>query len=376
MITTGSKLLIGSAVAAWIFAAVYGIAQEGTLGSIGLVSAAAGLSVLAAINTYLRDSNVPATEPESFASSAAAQASARPTLWPLLAAIGATMVALGLVTYPAIFVLGMVAILAATLEWLVQGWSERASKSAEFNAQARDVIVDPLELPVIAAIGAAIVVYAFSRVMLGLPSKSATVAAFSVVALLVLAVGTFIGFRKNISKATMTGAFSIAAVALVAAGAFAGLNGERETHPHETPGDLAAEDECVDAETEADEKASQTVAGKSNVAADLIWDGESFEVDVPGYDGNFDTLTLPRSNPNNILFRNESDREARLTIELYPDVDTDGVPLGPERACTALVEEGGTQFLTVVFTRPSFALDEPYEFVIAGEDSSVEVVVP
>ena len=58
-----------------------------------------------------------------------------------------------------------------------------------YNADARDVLVDPLELPVAAAIGAAVVVYSFSRVMLGLPSKSATVAAFAVVAALVLAVG-------------------------------------------------------------------------------------------------------------------------------------------------------------------------------------------
>ena len=62
MITTGSKLLVGSAAAAWIFAAVYGIAQEGTLGTLGLVSAAVGLSLLAGINVFLRDSNVSAMD--------------------------------------------------------------------------------------------------------------------------------------------------------------------------------------------------------------------------------------------------------------------------------------------------------------------------
>lgn len=376
MITTGSKLLVGSAIAAWVFAAAYGIAQEGALGSIGLVSAAVGLTLLAAINMFVSDSNVSSMDHESFASSAAAQATARPSLWPLLAGLGATMIALGLVTYPAMFVLGLIALAAATFEWIVQGWSERASKDPRYNRAARNLLVDPLEIPVAGTIGAGIVIYAFSRVMLGLPNKSATVVAFGVVAALVLAVGAAVGLQRNISKTTMTGAFSIVAVVLVAGGAVAGLNGERETHPHETPGDLAAANECGPEETEADEKSSQTVSSKSSVAADIIFDGSSLVADVQGYTGNFDQLTLPRANPNNLLFRNSSEEEARLVIELQPGVDTNGAPTGPERVCTALVEPGGTQFLTVIFQRPSFAVDEPFAFTVAGSDARLEVVVP
>src|SRR5690606_14273099 len=160
--------------------------------------------------------------------------------------------------------------------------------------------------PVAGTIGAGIVIYAFSRVMLGLPNKSATVVAFGVVAALVLAVGAAVGLQRNISKSTMTGAFSIAAIVLIGGGAVAGLNGERETHPHETPGDLAAANECGTEETEADEKSSQTVASKSSVAADIIFDGSTLVADVQGFSGNFDRLTLPRSNPNHLLFRNSS----------------------------------------------------------------------
>ena len=376
MITTGSKLLVGSAAAAWVFAAVYGIAQQGVLGSIGLISAAVGLTLLAAINMYVGDSNVSATDPESFSSSAAAQATARPSLWPLLAGIGSTMVALGLVTLPAIFILGLIALIAAAIEWLIQGWSERASKDPEYNREARDVLIDPLQVPVAASIGAGIVIYAFSRVMLGLPSKSATVVGFSVVAALVLAVGAVVGLRRNLSKTTMTGAFSMAAIALVAGGAIAGLSGERETPLHETPGDLAAANECGTEETKADKKTSQTVASKSSVTADIIYDGSSLVAEVQDFTGNYDQLTLPRSNPNNVLFRNRSDGDARLVIELQPAVDDNGVPLGPERVCTALVKPGGVHFLTVIFQRPSFAVDEPFAFTVAGSDARLEVVVP
>ena len=62
MFTTGSKLLIGSAFAAAVFALVYGVTQEGTLGTIGLISAAVGLALLAGINVYARDSNVSAMD--------------------------------------------------------------------------------------------------------------------------------------------------------------------------------------------------------------------------------------------------------------------------------------------------------------------------
>jgi hypothetical protein len=58
MFTTGSKLLIGSAVVATIAAIMYGITQDGVLGTVGLASAAVALSFLAGVNVYVRDSNV------------------------------------------------------------------------------------------------------------------------------------------------------------------------------------------------------------------------------------------------------------------------------------------------------------------------------
>jgi hypothetical protein len=376
MFTTGSKLLIGSAVAAAVFALVYGVTQGGALGTIGLLSAAGGLALLAGINTWSRDSNVSALDHDAFESSAAAQAGARPSLWPLVTALGATAMALGLTTYRAIFVLGLVALVAGAIEWLITSWSERASADRGFNTDARNRLVDPLELPVIGAAGAGVVVFSFSRVMLGLPSKSATVVAFCVVGAIVLAIGTLVGLKREVSRPTLTGTFGIAAVALVAAGAFAGLNGERETHPHHTMADIAEEDECGAEETEADDLASQTVAAKSNVAAEVFYDGSSLTYELSGRSTSSAALTLPRSNPNHIMFHNESDGPARLVIEMHPRLDDDDLPLGPERLCTPLAEEGAVQFLTVHFALPSFAVEEGYEFVVPGSDASLEVVVP
>src|SRR5215218_7408855 len=267
MFTTGSKLLIGSAFATALFALVYGVTQEGSLGTIGLTSAAVGLILLAAINVFVRDSNVSAMDPEAFEASAAARASAGPSLWPLLAAVGATTLTLGLITNRTFFVLGSAAIIAGGLGWLVQAWSERASADNAFNRRARNTLIDPIELPIAGAIGAGILVYSFSRIMLGLPTKTATIVAFGVMATIVLFVGAVVGLKRGASRTAMTGTFGLAAVALIAGGAYAGLNGERETEPHHTPADMAEENECGPEETEADDLASQSVASKSNVAA-------------------------------------------------------------------------------------------------------------
>jgi hypothetical protein len=378
MFTTGSKLLIGSAALAWVSAAVYGIAQEGALGTIGLVSVAVALSMLAAVNVFVRDSNVSALDTESLEASPAAQATARRSLWPLLVGIGLTMMTLGVATLPAIFILGIVATAAGLLEWLVQGWSERASADRRFNSEVRDVVADPLELPVAAAILFAVIAYSFSRVMLGMPTKSATVVIFSVVAAIILGVGTVAAMKRGLSTPVITGVFSIGAIALIAGGAVAGLNGEREVHVHETTADLAEEDLCGAEETEADERASQNVAAKSNPAAILVFDGSSLAAEIPGFDAELDTLTIQRSNPSNILFRNEGDGEARLVLDLHPAVDEDGVETGAKQLCTTLVEEGGLQLLTVEIDRPSYALDDGdvYMFTVPGSDASVEVVVP
>jgi hypothetical protein len=376
MFTTGSKLLIGSAFAAGLFALVYGVTQGGALGTVGLVSAAAGLALLAGINTWLRDSNVSAMDHDSFAAAAAAQATARPSLWPLLAAIGATTITLGLATYRAIFILGVIALLGATIEWIVQGWSERASADPGYNTRARNFLADPVELPIAGAAGAGLMIFSFSRVMLGLPSKTATVVAFAIVAALVLFVGALVGLKRSASKVALAGTFGIAAVALITGGAIFGLNGEREIEAHHTIGDIAEENECGPEETEADEHASQAVAAKSNMAAEITFDGEQLTYDLPGYDGSSAGVTLQRSNPNHVMFHNEADEPARLVIDMHPREDEDGEPVGPERICTALVEPDGSQFVTLHFTQPSYAVEDGYTFTVPGTDATLPVVVP
>ena len=95
---------------------------------------------------------------------------------------------------------------------------------------------------------------------------------------------------------------------------------------------------------------------------------------MPGYDGGSATLNLPTSTANNVLFTQRVGRD--------PDVcrSTPPVRRRPPTGrvvCTALVEEGGTQLLTVRFDKPGFAAEIPYQFTVPGVDGAVlPVVVP
>ena len=140
------------------------------------------------------------------------------------------LVVIGLVTYPVVFVFGIVALLAATIEWMMQAWSERASGDAEYNSEVRERFAHPAEFPLLAALGFGVIVYSFSRIMLWL-SKEGGPAVFGVIAALVLGAGFLVAFRRNLDTKVVGGVAAVAVIALVAGGVAAALDGEREIAP-------------------------------------------------------------------------------------------------------------------------------------------------
>jgi hypothetical protein len=288
------------------------------------------------------------------------------------------LVVVGLVTYPVVFVLGIVALLAATIEWMMQAWAERASGDAEYNSEVRERFAHPAEFPLLAALGFGVIVYSFSRIMLWL-SKEGGPAVFGVIAALVLIGGFLVALRRNLDPKVVSGVAAVALIALVAGGVVAALDGEREMHHHETIEDVAAAGECGEEETEADDKASQSVADKANLFAEitLASDGtlHATELDLPG---ETDTLTFQRANPTNVMFVNESDDERRLVLDYAvraENAEGDIEPVATQQ-CTTLVEEGGNQLMTFTIDLPSADFG-PFQFVVPGiEGESIEVVVP
>jgi hypothetical protein len=380
MFTTGSKLLIGASVLAAVSAIAYGVAQDGVMGTVGLASAAIALAFLAGVNIYTNDSNIWDDEISSVETAPAAARTPANSIWPMAFALGAAVLAVGLVTYQAVFVVGVVLLLATGAEWTAEAWAERASADAAYNAEVRSRIANPLEFPLAAAIGIGIIVYAFSRIMLWL-SKTNTVIAFAVLGVIILTVAFLAAYRPGLKSRAAVGAIAVGVLALVAGGAAAGLDGEREIEEHETTEGLTEEGEdiCLSPEEfEADENASQSVAASANVAAEItLTEAGELEFAVVGPVESPDALTLPRSNPNNVIFVNDSDHERRLSVDLtVPPADA-AEDEGPLLQCTTLVEPGGSQNITVTIGAPSFAAPDGYFFFVPGVESArLELIVP
>ncbi len=414
MFTTGSKFLIGASVVALIATLVYGIGQGGVLGTVGLASATAGLIGIAVLNAVLRDSNVFSDDPAPVETSSAAQFAPPSSVWPLGFALGAVIVAVGLISYQSIVIIGFVALVATGAEWAVQAWAERASGNVEHNAAVRSRLSNPLEYPVGGAAAIGVIVFAFSRVMLWL-SKTNTVVAFSVLAAVVLVVGFLIAFRPKLGMGAVGGVMAVGAIAVVAAGAAAGLDGERDIPVFETtsvwqeeailhPAEYreGAEEgkhpaglicESPEEFPEADEDVSQTVASKSGSYQVFLTEDGTLAFDVPGpIEEGPAGMVIPRSNPTNVIFRNESDEHRRLSLDRGTQtVEIEGdEAIVRDQICTTLIEPGGAQLLTVVAGQPTFAVDgqvnpngpggeagDGYWFFVPGVDTAkLELIVP
>lgn len=381
MFTTGSKLLLGAAVVATLSAIAYGVTQDGIMGTVGLSSAALALWFLAGINLFTRDNNYWADE---IASIEAAPAAVRPpanSVWPFAFAFGAGVLAVGLVTYQAVFIIGIVLLLASGAEWTAEAWAQRASADAGHNADVRDRIANPLEFPLAAAIGIGAVVYAFSRVMLFL-SKTNTVIAFSVLGSIIITLAFFFAYRPSVPSRAGAVVIGVGALGLIAGGVAAGLSGERDIHPHETTSGLNEEgaDICTSPEKfEADKNASQSVAATASVAATITLGSDgalTYSLNGPSATGAAG-ITLPRSNPNNVLFRNQSGEARRLSANLGTVVEEGTEETVPSLMCTTLVAEGGTQNIQLNVALPSVTSPDGYSFFVPGVESArLNLIVP
>lgn len=378
MITTGSKFLIGSAVLATVAAILYGVTQDGVMGTVGLATAAVALTLLAVVNTMMRDSNVFSDDGVPLETVSAAQPSPLGGIWPFAFALSAAIIAVGLVTQQTIVVIGLAALAASGAEWVVSNWADRASGDRRHNASVRSRLSNPLEFPLGGAVAIGVVIFAFSRVMLWF-SKVNTVIAFAILALVVLGVAFVFANRPSLKTGAIGGTAIAGAVAVVVAGTAAGLDGERDIRVFETtslwqkeaiehPEEYAAGAaegkhpagficESPEKFPEADKKASQTVAMKSNHFQIILEEDETLDFDVPGpRDEGSDVITFQRSNTTNIVFRNESDEDRRLSLDLGVEEfeSEDGTTrIVPVQQCTTLIEPGAAQLLTVTPPLPS-----------------------
>jgi hypothetical protein len=379
LITTGSKYFLGLSAAAFVGFLLYGIGNNwGAMGVIGLASVVVAAAFLLSITSYTRDAHSSSLDTAALTTSAAAQAPARRSMWPFFSGVGVTLLAVGLVTYQPVFVAGVAVILYTIVAWSITAWSEHASGSDTFNAEARARMLNPLEFPLLGALGAGAVAFSLSRIMLGIDAKAGA-AVFGGAAAIVLIVGWVFSVKVSGKAIAAVGAAGIALV--VGSGVAFGVNGERDQLAEASTEDhFAAEHRECDSPEEQhfDEDAAREVAAKSSVAATVTLRDGRLTARASSTHADTTTLFLTRGNVANILFRNEDDAERRLTISLGTEAVGETDAVAPLLLCTALVGEDQAQLLTVRPTKPSAAFpDAPFELFVPGvEGATIEVEVP
>jgi hypothetical protein len=382
MFTTGSKLFLGATVLSVAGAVVFGASTggpAGVLGTIGLLSLAVVFGFLAGINLYTRDGNVASLEPGVEHTCAAAQPPVGRSLWPIVGAVGLGGLAVGAVSRPVVFKVSLIVLLATVVEWMIQGWSERASADRTYNEGVRRRLLHPLEFPIVGALVGAAVVYAFSRIMLSI-SKDTGRWVFIIIGAVIVTIGFMFAAKRGVSKGTAAGIVAVGALALVGVGVASAVSGQRPIEPHpELTTAVCLGNATVAQIEEIDNKASQDVAAKSNVISnvELTDDGRLVAFNLGTADTEYHEITVPRSTTVHVLFTNKTEESRRLTVHLGTFPAADGSPGSEQADCTTALHQDGTAFLTFKLAKSQAASSTPYRLTVPGVDGQeIKLVVP
>ena len=248
MTPKGTKFLFGLSAFGFSAALVYGLGTGGDL--IGVISAGysggvgehAGYAILVALGVVAGALGVMMAafrdaDPASVAQIAVteslppAEPPAGMSYWPVIASFGVAILAVGAVVGPGLFLLGGVVLVAATFEWTVRAWSDRATGDPEVNRSIRNRLMYPIEIPAIALLVIGGVALGFSRVFLALPQEGATIAAM-VAAIVVFGGAAVLATRPKINPSVVSGILLAGGLAVLVAGVVGAGAGERDFEEH------------------------------------------------------------------------------------------------------------------------------------------------
>jgi hypothetical protein len=258
LITTGSKWFYGFGFLSLVLAAAYGWSTGGNglgpvsvgyKGGVGdhlgygiLLSAAVVSFVWGMVTTAVRDADAVAVAQVAGADTVPAVLPARPSYWPPVAAFGAALVVIGLVSEAVIFIYGLIVLGIVLVEWAVQTWADNATGDPETNRRIRNRLMNPIEYPAAGLLALGVLALAFSRVFLTLSADVAVWVALAA-AVVVVAAGFFMASRPNISSNVVVGFLVVAAVVVIGIGVAGAVAGTREFEEHEEEGEHGAEAE-------------------------------------------------------------------------------------------------------------------------------------
>jgi hypothetical protein len=377
MFKVGSKLFLGlTGFSALTLVAYLIFVERLALGGVALSMAFAALVGLSAVVIIVNDGDYEVQPRDA--------SLVRASMWPLITVAGVVLLILGLVVAQVYFIFGIVVVLAALTEWLVQAWSESASDDAAHNDSARRRLLHPIEFPVIATLGLGVIIFAFSRIMLAI-SKSAGAVAFMVLSSLVLLVGAIFALRPALKSAIVSGICVVGAVGIVAggiAGQGAGLRSDLFEAAEE--GHYTHRECGVEKSKYFDKKAMKTLSLRTNPVAIIELRDGALSAVMTGFNEPQKSVSVPRGNPVTFIFRNFDAAERRMVASLGAAMGT-GAESSSEKeghsnaneTCTQLIPQGAEQALTITYAKPSIAQVEPLTLTVPGvEGQAIEVVVP
>ena len=255
MLTTSFKLYFGMALGALVAAITFGyttggnntgplsLGWKGAVGNVAgytlLIGAGAACAFLGLLFISFRDADPKAAAELLGVDQAPAQRPAEPSYWPLMAMFGVAALLLGLVLSTAVFVAGAIVSAIVIVEWTMQAWADRATGDPVANRELRNRVMQPIELPVLAAIAIVAVPAGASRVLLS-SSRIGAVWVAGSIAVVVLALAVLVALRPRISKNIVAGIVLVGGLAFIAAGVTAAAIGQRTFH-HETGAEQPAE---------------------------------------------------------------------------------------------------------------------------------------
>ncbi len=371
MFSTGFKYFLGVtvlSVAALVMS--FFVLDQLAIAGVAISMLIAVTALLAGIAVATRDGQTTTATPDS------SKELATQSMWPLVTSIGVVLLALGLVTSSLVFFSGLVVVLGALAEWMVQSWSERASKDVKYNALARKRILNPIEFPVLAALGLGVVIYSFSRIMLAV-DKSTGALLFIVLGSVVLIAGILFVLKPNLNRSLVVAICSLGAVGIFATGILSATTGMREelvlakSESHEHP-------ECGAERSEHfDKLAEGNLSLRSSVDATIELADGKLTARVVGFNQPQNSVTVRRANSTNFIFHNLDANEYRLVADLgnravaEPEGKTE-----KNLVCTQLTAQGSEQSLVLTINKPAPA-GTSYVLSVPGiEGQVIELVVP
>ena len=340
MTTVGSKFWFAVtglgvvAIVAWVL-----FSDSEPVGLLVLTSLVVASTILGTLSIVVRDGDVPAAAVETEVAAATAPRTQLPAPWPALGALGAGVTAIGAASGNALFYVGIGILVVTLAEWMVQGWAERATGDPAFNLGLRNRLMFPVEVPVVALLGAGAVLLAFSRVLLALPKTGSTVVAI-VVAAGILGVAALVATRPRVSSGLVSAVVVIGAVGLLGGGIVGAVAGEREFEAGEEEGGGEGGGEgdfTLTITQDGFEPARLEIPAGQQVTITVVneyEEGRDFGITVQGVEGQPSTGTIEFGQSENLELTAEPG-----TYTIVSTVNTQAVDPGE---LVATEEEGGT----------------------------------